>query len=112
MLQRRLPFSRAAVAIDAKGLRCCLFLQSHAQLKSLYPFEHEAITENCGARVAPEQRKHLGKCAALPGRVDAPANGASRGRRCNVGQLSACRIPLACGNVRRCAVNQGESFRI
>lgn len=34
--------------MDASG---CLFLQSHAQLKSLYPADHEAITENCGAIV-------------------------------------------------------------
>jgi hypothetical protein len=33
------------------GLRCCLFLQSHAQLRSLYPADHDAITENCGTIV-------------------------------------------------------------
>ena len=44
-------FKKAVTLLRGYGLRCCLFLQSHAQLKSLYPFDHEAITENCGAIV-------------------------------------------------------------
>jgi type IV secretion system protein VirD4 len=42
-------FREAVTLLRGYGLRCCLFLQSHAQLKSLYPQDHEAITENCGA---------------------------------------------------------------
>ncbi|MGI8568452.1 MAG: TraM recognition domain-containing protein [Methylocella sp.] len=41
----------AMTMLRGYGLRCCLFLQSHAQLKSLDPLDHEAITENCGAIV-------------------------------------------------------------
>ena len=44
-------FKEAVTLLRGYGLRCCLFLQSHAQLKSLYPVDHEAITENCGAIV-------------------------------------------------------------
>ncbi|MGP0091242.1 MAG: TraM recognition domain-containing protein [Xanthobacteraceae bacterium] len=44
-------FKEAVTLLRGYGLRCCLFLQSHAQLKSLYPHDHEAITENCGAIV-------------------------------------------------------------
>jgi hypothetical protein len=42
-------FKEAVTLLRGYGLRCCLFLQSHAQLKALYPLDHEAITENCGA---------------------------------------------------------------
>jgi type IV secretion system protein VirD4 len=44
-------FKEAVTLLRGYGLRCCLFLQSHAQLKSLYPRDHESITENCGAIV-------------------------------------------------------------
>ena len=44
-------FKEAVTLLRGYGLRCCLFLQSHAQLKSLYPFDHETISENCGAIV-------------------------------------------------------------
>jgi hypothetical protein len=44
-------FKEAVTLLRGYGLRCCLFLQSHAQLKSLYPIDHEAITDNCGAIV-------------------------------------------------------------
>jgi len=44
-------FKEAVTLLRGYGLRCCLFLQSHAQLRSLYPFDHETITENCGAFV-------------------------------------------------------------
>jgi type IV secretion system protein VirD4 len=44
-------FKEAVTLLRGYGLRCCLFLQSHAQLKSLYPLDHDAITENCGAIV-------------------------------------------------------------
>jgi type IV secretion system protein VirD4 len=44
-------FKEAVTLLRGYGLRCCLFLQSHAQLKSLYPHDHETITENCGAIV-------------------------------------------------------------
>ena len=44
-------FKEAVTLLRGYGLRCCLFLQSHAQLKSLYPFDHESISENCGAIV-------------------------------------------------------------
>lgn len=29
------------------GMRCLLFLQSHAQLRTLYPNDHEVLMENC-----------------------------------------------------------------
>jgi len=44
-------FKEAVTLLRGCGLRCCLFLQSHAQLRSLYPRDHETITENCGAFV-------------------------------------------------------------
>jgi type IV secretion system protein VirD4 len=44
-------FKEAVTLLRGYGLRCCLFLQSYAQLRSLYPLDHEAITENCGAIV-------------------------------------------------------------
>ena len=44
-------FKEAVTLLRGYGLRCCLFLQSHAQLKALYPLDHEAITENCGVIV-------------------------------------------------------------
>jgi type IV secretion system protein VirD4 len=44
-------FREAVTLLRGYGLRCCLFLQSHAQLRSLYPRDHETITENCGAIV-------------------------------------------------------------
>jgi type IV secretion system protein VirD4 len=42
-------FKEAVTLLRGYGLRCCLFLQSQAQLKSLYPQDHETIVENCGA---------------------------------------------------------------
>jgi type IV secretion system protein VirD4 len=42
-------FKEAITLLRGYGLRCCLFLQSHAQLRSLYPTDHETIVENCGA---------------------------------------------------------------
>jgi len=42
-------FKEAVTLLRGYGLRCCLFIQSHAQLKSLYPLDHDAIAENCGA---------------------------------------------------------------
>jgi len=42
-------FKEAVTLLRGYGLRCCLFLQSLAQLKSIYPRDHETITENCGA---------------------------------------------------------------
>jgi type IV secretion system protein VirD4 len=44
-------FKEAVTLLRGYGLRCCLFLQSHAQLKNLYPLDYEAITENCGVIV-------------------------------------------------------------
>jgi type IV secretion system protein VirD4 len=44
-------FKEAVTLLRGYGLRCCLFLQSHAQLRSLYPLDHESISENCGAIV-------------------------------------------------------------
>lgn len=43
--------AEAVTLLRGYGLRCCLFLQSLAQLRSLYPRDHEIITENCGALV-------------------------------------------------------------
>ena len=42
-------FKEAVTLLRGYGLRCCLFLQSQAQLKSLYPLDHGTIVENCGA---------------------------------------------------------------
>ncbi len=42
-------FKEAVTLLRGYGLRCCFFLQSLAQLKSIYPRDHEIIAENCGA---------------------------------------------------------------
>ena len=44
-------FKEAVTLLRGYGLRCCLFLQSHAQLRSIFPHDHESISENCGAVV-------------------------------------------------------------
>ena len=55
----------AVTLLRGYGLRCCLFLQSHAQLKSLYSVDYEAITENCGATVT-FSHKSMGMSGRLP----------------------------------------------
>jgi hypothetical protein len=49
---------------------------------------------------------HALELGAPPRRVDA-LTGALRALRCKAGRLSACRIPLACRTLVRCAGNQG-----
>jgi type IV secretion system protein VirD4 len=44
-------FKEAVTLLRGYGLRCCLFVQSQAQLKSLYPQDFETVMENCGAIV-------------------------------------------------------------
>jgi type IV secretion system protein VirD4 len=51
-------FKEAVTLLRGYGLRCCLFLQSHAQLRAIYPLDHESITENCGAIVTFGHQKY------------------------------------------------------
>lgn len=39
---------QAVTLMRGYGLRCMLFLQSYAQLKEIYPTDHETLFENCG----------------------------------------------------------------
>lgn len=39
---------QAVTLMRGYGLRCMLMLQSYAQLRALYPTEHEVLIENCG----------------------------------------------------------------
>lgn len=47
-LGRMEQVTQAITLMRGYGLRCLLALQSHAQLKQLYPKEHEVLLENCG----------------------------------------------------------------
>ncbi|MEQ1783627.1 MAG: type IV secretory system conjugative DNA transfer family protein [Hyphomonadaceae bacterium] len=47
-LGRMQQIRQAVTLMRGYGLRCMLFLQSYAQLKQLYPNEHETLFENCG----------------------------------------------------------------
>lgn len=42
---------QAVTLMRGYGLRCMLMLQSYAQLRALYPTEHEVLIENCGTIV-------------------------------------------------------------
>lgn len=42
---------QAVTLMRGYGLRCMLMLQSYAQLRALYPVEHEVLIENCGSIV-------------------------------------------------------------
>jgi len=50
-LGRMEELSRAVTLMRGYGLRCMLMLQSYAQLRALYPAEHEVLIENCGTIV-------------------------------------------------------------
>jgi len=47
-LGRMQQIRQAVTLMRGYGLRCMLFLQSYAQLKQLYPNDHETLFENCG----------------------------------------------------------------
>lgn len=46
-LGRMQQIRQAVTLMRGYGLRCMLFLQSYAQLKQLYPNDHETLLENC-----------------------------------------------------------------
>ena len=47
-LGRMQQIRQAVTLMRGYGLRCMLFLQSYAQLKEMYPNDHETLFENCG----------------------------------------------------------------
>jgi len=47
-LGRMQQIRQAVTLMRGYGLRCMLFLQSYAQLKEMYPTDHETLFENCG----------------------------------------------------------------
>jgi type IV secretion system protein VirD4 len=47
-LGRMQQIRQAVTLMRGYGLRCMLFLQSYAQLKEMYPSDHETLFENCG----------------------------------------------------------------
>jgi type IV secretion system protein VirD4 len=42
------PVRQSVTLARGYGLRCALFLQSYAQMRQVYPEDHETVMENCG----------------------------------------------------------------